>query len=335
MLPQVGVLEAALVCGVLAALAVALAREVRGRIPDPSRGPSRLRQLLARLSSGHLGVRIAASVGCGVVAIAVTHWPVAGVGIAALVVAWPWLFGGSQDERAQIARLEALAIWTEALRDTISAHASLEQAVPVSAATAPQLMRPALSRLIGRLRAQVPLDVALLRLAADLDDARSADPLIAALILHARRRGDRLAEVLTGLADSARAELELRRKVLAGRAELRRGVQIIIGITLGMAGYLAVFNPSFTHPYGTPVGQLALLAVLALFGVGLAWMRRLARPEPVLAVLPRPGIAIEPEELRLVATLTGVRARAARVDAQAVDAAVNASRRFGRSRGRT
>ena len=255
------------------------------------------------------------------------------------MIAWPWLFGGSQDERNQIARLEALAIWTETLRDTISAHASLEQAVPVSVATAPPLLRPALSRLIGRLRAQVPLDVALLRLAADLDDARSADPLIAALILHARRRGDRLAEVLTGLADSARAELELRRKVLAGRAELRRGVQIIIAITLAMAGYLAVFNPSFTHPYGTPLGQLALLAVLGLFAAGLAWLRRLARPEPVLAVLPRPGAGLDPEEMRLVASLTGVRARAARVDAQTTSAAASgtwrtsAGRRPERGRG--
>ena len=232
--------------------------------------------------------------------------------MAALVLAWPWLFGGLGEERVQIARLEALAIWTETLRDTISAHASLEQAIPVSAATAPPLLRPALVRLIGRLRARVPLDAALLRLAADLDDARSADPLIAALILHARRRGDRLADVLTGLATTARAELELRRKILASRAELRRGVQIIIAITLAMAGYLAVFNPAFTRPYGTAIGQLALLAVIALFAGGLAWLRRLARPEPVLAFLPRPGAMVDPDGLRLVASLTGVRARAAR-----------------------
>ena len=166
--------------------------------------------------------------------------------------------------------------------------------------------------MIGRLRARVPLDAALLRLAADLDDARSADPLIAALILHARRRGDRLADVLTGLATTARAELELRRKILAGRAELRRGVQIIIAITLAMAGYLAVFNPAFTHPYGTAIGQLALLAVIALFAGGLAWLRRLARPEPVLAFLPRPDTRADPDDLRLVASLTGIRARAAR-----------------------
>lgn len=312
MLPQIGVLLAALCCGTATALMVALVREIRGHPPVLARPPSRLAVLAGRLRSGRVGARLAGAAVVGVAVIAVTRWPVAGAGMAALVLAWPWLFGGLGEERVQIARLEALAVWTETLRDTISAHASLEQAIPVSAATAPPLLRPALVRLIGRLRARVPLDAALLRLAADLNDARSADPLIAALILHARRRGDRLADVLTGLAATARAELESRRKILASRAELRRGVQIIIAITLAMAGYLAVFNPAFTHPYGTAIGQLALLAVIALFAGGLAWLRRLARPEPVLAFLPRPGIQAEPDDLRLVASLTGVRARAAR-----------------------
>jgi tight adherence protein B len=317
MLPQIGVLLAVLCCGAIAGLSFALVGEIRGRYPDPTRTPSRLTALASRLRSARLGARLAGALVIGVAVIAVTRWPVAGLSMAALVLAWPWLFGGSRDERTQIARLEALAIWTETLRDTISAHASLEQAIPVSAATAPPLLRPALLRLVGRLRARVPLDAALLRLAADLDDARSADPLIAALILHARRRGDRLADVLTGLAATARAELELRRKVLASRAELRRGVQIIIAITLGMAGYLAVFNPAFTRPYRSAIGQLALLAVVALFAAGLAWLRRLARPEPVLAFLPRPGRQPDPDGLRLVANLTGVRARAARTTSEA------------------
>ena len=63
---------------------------------------------------------------------------------------------------------------------------------------APPLIRPALVRLVGQLRARVPLDKALLALATELDD-QSADLVIAALILYATRRGDRLGEVLTGL----------------------------------------------------------------------------------------------------------------------------------------
>ena len=50
---------------------------------------------------------------------------------------------------------------------------------------APPLIRPALVRLVGQIRARVPMDQALLAFAAELDDP-SADLVIAALILNTR-----------------------------------------------------------------------------------------------------------------------------------------------------
>ena len=41
-LPQIGVLLAALCCGAAAGLLVALVREIRGHLPAPARPPSRL-----------------------------------------------------------------------------------------------------------------------------------------------------------------------------------------------------------------------------------------------------------------------------------------------------
>ena len=74
-----------------------------------------------------------------------------------------------------------------------------------------------------------------IELAARIDvndfEGSGADRVIAALILNVRRRGDRLAEVLTGLADSAREELELCRRVSAGRAGMHRAVQIVVILT--------------------------------------------------------------------------------------------------------
>ena len=49
---------------------------------------------------------------------------------------WPKLFGGGAAEQRQIAALEALVVWTESLRDTIAAHASLEHAIPASTVNA-------------------------------------------------------------------------------------------------------------------------------------------------------------------------------------------------------
>ena len=59
--------------------------------------------------------------------------------------------------------------------------------------------------------------LALLRFADDLDDP-SADLIVAALVLNARLRGPGLRDVLTALADSAREELDMRRRVEASRA---------------------------------------------------------------------------------------------------------------------
>ena len=134
------------------------------------------------------------------------------------------------------------------------------------------------------------MDQALLHLAGEMDDP-SADLVIAALILNVRRRGDRLAEVLTGLARAARDELDLRRRVSAGRAELRRGVQIVVAVTVTFALFLAVFGGDYIAPYDSPAGQVALLVVIGIFVAGFAWMRRLSGADAPAPFLERPGQA--------------------------------------------
>ena len=47
------------------------------------------------------------------------------------------MFGGARVEQMQILQLEALVMWTESLRDTTTARASLEQAIPATAQSAP------------------------------------------------------------------------------------------------------------------------------------------------------------------------------------------------------
>jgi tight adherence protein B len=215
------------------------------------------------------------------------------------------MFGGARAERARIERLEALVIWTESLRDTVAAHTSLERAIPASTQHAPALIRPALVRLSGQIRVRTPLDAALGSLAVDLDDP-SADLVIAALILNVRRRGDQLAEVLSGLALAAREELDMRRKVSAGRAGLRRGVQIVVGLTLAFALYLTAFSRAYVQPYSTPAGQVALAVVVGLFAAGFMWMRQLSVGQVVQPFLSRPGTTISPEDTAVVAALTGV-----------------------------
>ncbi|WP_088284995.1 type II secretion system F family protein [Kineosporia sp. A_224] len=316
---HLGVLAAALCAAGVAAGLVLLVAGLRGRPVDAGRPDSRpdarvvqrLGQARAWVSSPAVSGRFALGAVAGVATVLFTGWPVAAAAVAVLLAFWPQLFGGRNAEQGQIARLEALVVWTESLRDTIAAHASLEQAIPASTATCPPLIRPALSRLAGQIRARAPMDTALLGLAAELDDP-SADLVCAALILNVRRRGDRLAEVLGGLAAAAREELDMRRRVSAGRAGLRRGVQIVILMTVVFAGFLILFGGDYVKPYDTLAGQIALLVVVALFATGFAWMRKLAADDPVAAFLNRPGRPAwtDPAEVRLVASLTGLSAAA-------------------------
>jgi tight adherence protein B len=302
-LPDLRFLLAVLWAGALGGAVVLLITGVRGSRVDLSRPPSRWAVWMRRLRAPAVGLRVAGGIGVFAATLVLTRWPVAAAALGAMVMFWPALFGGQQQEQQQTARLEALVAWTEAMRDTMAGNASLEAAIPATVPNSSPLIRPALLQLQGQLAARVPMDTALARLAATLADS-SADLVIGALILNVKRRGDRLGEVLSSLALTAREELDMRRKVTAGRAEIRRGFRIIIVITLGFGGYFALFGGDYMKPYSTFGGQIALLVVCGLFVAGFAWMRKLAGSSPAEPLLTRPGMGVSEQELALVASLT-------------------------------
>ncbi|WP_345714113.1 type II secretion system F family protein, partial [Kineococcus glutinatus] len=233
--------------------------------------------LLRRAASSPWQRRWGAGLLVGLLALALTRWVVAAVGLGLLVAGWERLVGGGADEGRGIARLEALASWTESLRDTIAGAVGLEQAIPATAPSAAPVLRPSLNLLVDRLRIREPLPDALLSFADDVDDP-SADVVCSALVLNARLRGPGLRDVLTALAASTREELDMCRRVAAGRRSIRRSVRIVLVIVLGVMGGLAVFNRPYVAPYGTVSGQLVLVAVGGLLLAGLWWLRRLSQP---------------------------------------------------------
>jgi Flp pilus assembly protein TadB len=231
------------------------------------RGVARLRQLLTQ--------RVTVSVVAGLVTLVVTRWPIAALGGGLLTLTWRGLLGGATEERLSIARIEALASWTESLRDTIAGAVGLEQAIPSSLRAAAPVLQEPLHLLIDRLRTRMPLPAALERFADDLNDP-SADLIVAALILNSKVRGPGLREVLTALSRSARDELDMRRRVVAQRRSTRRSVQIVVGVTLLVVVVLVLFNREYVQPYTTVEGQLVLVLVLAMFAAGFMWLKRLS-----------------------------------------------------------
>ena len=267
----------ALLCGAVVGGAVLLlVIAIRGTEPRDET-PSMFRRGGSADNRKNL-IRLGTGIGVGLVVLAVTRWLVLAAALGLLAALADRFFGGTGEERRAIERLEALATWTEALRDTIAGAVGLEQAIPATAVNAAPAIKPGLNLLVDRLRIREPLPSALMRFADDLDDP-SADLIVAALVLNARLRGPGLREVLSALAESAREDLDVRRKVAAERRSTRRSVQVVVAITLLVAAALVLFNPAYVAPYTSFIGQFVLFIVIALYAVGLVWLRRLAKIE--------------------------------------------------------
>ncbi|MEU8585663.1 type II secretion system F family protein [Streptomyces sp. NPDC048664] len=281
----------ALGCGVAVGGGLALlGAAIRGLPVKPEHEKQRASERAGELLR-FAGKRGSLAVGTGLVILLLTRWAVAGLAAGVLVFFWDRLFGGAAEERSAMLRIEALASWTESLRDTIAGAVGLEQAIPASARAAAPALRPHLDALVDRLRSRTPLPDALQDLAQEIDDA-SADIIVAALILNARLRGPGLRQVLGALAKSAREEVDMRQRVMAQRASTRRSVQIVVAVSVLFVLGLSIFNRSFVEPYGSPMGQLVLALVCGLFALGFWWLRKLSTIETPERFLVRddPGV---------------------------------------------
>ena len=215
----------------------------------------------------------------GLIALLITRWVAVATAAAAVIVLWPRVFGGAAAGRSALRKVEAVAIWTEALRDTATAAAGLEQAIPATVIAAPEVLRRPVRDLTARLDGRVPLPEGLVMFADEVDDP-AADMVVAALCLNARQRAGGLERILSALAASTRAELEMRRKVELERRALRRQAQRIAGAVVGFVALQAVFAHGWVAPYGSTSGQLVLLLLVGIFIAAFVRMRSLANAEP-------------------------------------------------------
>lgn len=228
--------------------------------------------------------RLGYAVAAGLAAAVITRWPVPTVAIGALGWFAPELFGSKAARDRETGRTEAIAAWTEMLRDTITGAHGLEEAIMTSAAVAPEPIRREVVDLAVRLERQ-PLTSSLEAFADELAHP-TADLVVAALRLASEGAVGDLAELLGTLAVSARDEAGMRLRVEAARARLRTAVRVITGCTLATALGLLLLNRPYLAFYGTPAGQLVLAAVAGLWAASLVWLGRMAdfvTPERFLA----------------------------------------------------
>lgn len=243
-------------------LAVAALRDVR-LLPEA-------RRLVPSAIAGERAmVWLSTGLVAGVVVGLATGWPVAGAATFAAITYGPAVLGTSARRDREVRVAEAVATWTEMVRDTMAGASGLEEALVQTAAVAPEPIRPQLNSFARRLRHR-NLDEALDGLAADLDHP-SADLVVAALAAAGRLEAREVGTLLARLAEAIRGDVRMRVRVEVGRARIRTSARIAVATTMATVVFLYLFARHLLEPYDTIAGQLWLLVVTGVF-FGAGWL---------------------------------------------------------------
>lgn len=256
------------ILGALVGGAVMLILTGIGRRATPAAPPRTRQSLDHRLLAGTLFA--------GVLTLVVTRWPVAALLAAGAVFGSRGL--ASSAPREKIAHLEAIATWTEMLRDTLAAAAGISQALAVTAQVAPLTIRPAVTTLANRISTGVSPRDALFSFADEMAD-QSADLVVATLMMAMEHHAQRIGDLLGALASTTRDQVTMRLRIEASRASARTAVRTIAGFSLGYLALMAVFARAYLAPFGTLDGQFVLAIIGGLFALGFWLMSRMARSQ--------------------------------------------------------
>ena len=171
--------------------------------------------------------------------------------------------------------VEALAVWTEQVRDTIAGARGLEQALTVTSSTAPIVLRSATQRLAARLGV-MPLPRALRTFASEVDHPL-ADFVVAALVVAAENHVRDFAALLSHLAGCCRDDARMRSRVWVARARLRSGVRIIGVVVVTFVLGLFLLQRDYLRTYASAEGAVVMTLVITMFATALFLLNRLGR----------------------------------------------------------
>ncbi len=241
---------------------------------------------LTRRPDGAAGRRrdllLGGSVAVGLLAAVVTGWTLSVVLVPLVALGLPLLL--RMPVQRDVALMEALDRWLRSLAATLATGKSITDAIRTSLRTAPPGIRDPLATLIARLNNRWDTADALRRFADDLDSP-DADAVVAALILAANRGSVGASVTFLALADSLQDQLRARRMIETERAKPYTVVRQVTTITLVTLVAVVVFKPGFVAAYRTPLGQVILVALLAMYAGSLILMRLKARQRPRARIL--------------------------------------------------
>jgi len=204
-----------------------------------------------------------------------TNWLLVSVVIGIIFGIVPALTSKNRLRRDERGMAEAIATWTEQLRDTLAGAHGLEQAIVATSSHAPAPVASA----VGRLSVQIKygkLSDGLRRFADDVDHPIS-DFVSAALITASEYQARDLGQLLGHLAQCARDEGRMRTRIWVGRARTRSSVRIISFVVIGFVLALILFNRGYLGVYASVEGQIILSVILVLFAAALILLDQFSR----------------------------------------------------------
>lgn len=256
-----------IMCGLM--LAVSGLRRAPVKPPRPKRTRSRIEwptpERLAMIGGAALAITL------------LTRWPVAGA--AAALATWFFTSPALRERNESGDLADALTTWAEMLRDATGTPRGIEGVLVATAGGAPTLIRPHVVKLARRLPYET-LDVALDGLAADLNHP-IGDLVVTALRLSAHSGGRQIRAVLDDLAEVAREEAQMHRRVEVARARPRADMRSVLMVMGFFILLFLVAARTYLEPYGTVTGQIVLLVVIALWAFGISAMAAMGKPRPV------------------------------------------------------
>lgn len=234
--------------------------------------PTRLHR--GSLGDGRTLARLTGAAVAVLVVMAVTGWIAGGVLAGLGVWAAPTVLGGRKRRDAEIARTEAVASWTEMIRDSIVAASGLEEAIVATETVAPAPIAADVRQLVRELHHR-PLADALVAFGRRLGHP-SADMVVASLVIATRMEASDLSGLLSRLADAIRGDARMRIRVEVGRTKVRTATKVIVGVVAVSIVFLAVGNRDYLAVYDTPAGQIVLVVIAGIFTTGGWLLNRMA-----------------------------------------------------------
>lgn len=166
----------------------------------------------------------------------------------------------------------------ELLAGSLQAGYGFMQALDTLVAEASAPTSEEFGRVLAEARLGMPLDEALQDMGQRIDSEDFGWVVLAINIQ--RQVGGNLAILLKTVANTLRERENVRRQIKVLSAEGRLSAGILTGLPFGLAGYIALVNPSYIGKLFTEsFGRIMVGGALVMMGIGIAWMRKLIKIE--------------------------------------------------------